>query len=119
MADLIFRHLTGADGEGVYKNGKTGFSVSYFKKKEIDSRYPSGGYTVVGQIGKGKREIGDLQSDDGKTEKVPGAVVSTDKGGLEIACADGETLLITELQAPGKKRMGAEDYLRGHQIKVE
>ena len=56
---------------------------------------------------------------DGKTEKVPGAVVSTDKGGLEIACADGETLLITELQAPGKKRMGADDYLRGHQIKVE
>ena len=56
---------------------------------------------------------------DGKTEKVPGAVVSTDKGGLEIACADGETLLITELQAPGKKRMSAEDYLRGHQIKVE
>ena len=56
---------------------------------------------------------------DGKTEKVPGAVVSTDKGGLEIACVDGETLLITELQAPGKKRMGAEDYLRGHQIKVE
>lgn len=56
---------------------------------------------------------------DGKTEKVPGAVVSTDKGGLEIACADGETLLITELQAPGKKRMGVEDYLRGHQIKVE
>lgn len=56
---------------------------------------------------------------DGKTEKVPGAVVSTDKGGLEIACAGGETLLITEIQAPGKKRMGAEDYLRGHQIKVE
>lgn len=70
MADLIFRHLAGADGEGVYKNGKTGFSVSYFKKKEIDSRYPSGGYTVVGQIGKGKREIGNLQSDDGQTEKV-------------------------------------------------
>ena len=56
---------------------------------------------------------------DGKTEKTPGAVVSTDKGGLEIACAGGETLLITELQAPGKKRMGAEDYFRGHQIKVE
>lgn len=56
---------------------------------------------------------------DGKTEKVPGAVVSTDKGGLEIACAGGETLLITEIQAPGKKRIGAEDYLRGHQIKVE
>ena len=36
LADLIFRHLAGADGEGVYKNGKTGFSVSYFKKKEIE-----------------------------------------------------------------------------------
>ena len=56
---------------------------------------------------------------DGTTEKTPGAVVSADNGGLEIACAGGETLLITELQAPGKKRMGAEDYLRGHQIKVE
>ena len=53
---------------------------------------------------------------DGKTEKVPGAVVSTDKGGLEIACADGETLLITELQAPGKKRMAASDYIRGHKL---
>ncbi len=69
LADLIFRHLTGADGEGVYKNGKTGFSVSYFKKK-IDSRYPSGGYMVVGQSGRANPEIGNLQSDDGQTEKV-------------------------------------------------
>lgn len=50
---------------------------------------------------------------DTKTEKDPGTIVSFD-GGLEIACAGGATVLITEVQAPGKKRMSAEDYLRGN-----
>jgi len=54
-----------------------------------------------------------------KTAKKPGAVVSAGEKGIEIACADGETLLITELQAPGKKRMKAADFLRGHKIKVD
>lgn len=56
---------------------------------------------------------------DTKTAKVPGSVVSTDKGGIEIACADGETLLVKELQAPGKKRMAAADFLRGHKLKID
>lgn len=56
---------------------------------------------------------------DNRTEKSPGKVVSAGKSGLEIACADGETLMITQLQAPGKKRMNAADFLRGHKIKVE
>lgn len=50
---------------------------------------------------------------DTVTEKAPGKIVSYD-GGLEIACAGGGTVLITEVQAPGKKRMSAEDYLRGN-----
>lgn len=54
-----------------------------------------------------------------KTSKVPGSVVSTDKGGIEIACADGETLLVKELQAPGKKRMAAADFLRGHKLIID
>ena len=49
----------------------------------------------------------------------PGQVVSTGKQGIEMACADGETLMITELQAPGKKRMKAADFLRGHPIKID
>ena len=53
------------------------------------------------------------------TDKAPGSVVSTGKSGIEIACGDAHTLLITELQAPGKKRMRAADYLLGHPIKVE
>jgi len=53
------------------------------------------------------------------TSKEPGLVVSAGKDGIEIACAAGETLMITELQAPGKKRMKAADFLRGHSIKVD
>ena len=56
---------------------------------------------------------------DHRTALAPGKVVSAGKEGLEIACADGETLLITELQAPGKKRMKAADFLRGHAIRAE
>ena len=54
-----------------------------------------------------------------KTDKAPGSVVSAGKKGIEIACLDGETVLIIELQAAGKKRMKASDYLLGHPIKVD
>ncbi len=52
------------------------------------------------------------------TDKAPGTIVSAGNSGIEIACANGETLMITEIQAPGKKRMMAVDFLRGHSIKV-
>lgn len=45
----------------------------------------------------------------------PGTVVCADGCGIEIATGDG-TLLITELQAPGKRRMTAKEYLRGNSI---
>lgn len=54
-----------------------------------------------------------------KTHKNPGEIVSAGNDGLEVACANGETLMIKELQAPGKKRMAAGDFLRGHKIKVD
>lgn len=56
---------------------------------------------------------------ENRTDKTPGSIVSAGKRGIEVACAGGETVLITELQAPGKKRMSADDYLRGHPIKTE
>ena len=52
-----------------------------------------------------------------KTNKTPGQIVSAGEKGIEVACAGGETLMITQLQAPGKKRMKAADFLRGHPIK--
>ena len=55
---------------------------------------------------------------DTVTDKLPGSVVSAGKEGLEIACGSGSTVMITELQAPGKKRMSARDYLIGHPVDV-
>ena len=46
----------------------------------------------------------------------PGSVAAQGKDGLKIACGDGTTVLIRELQAPGGRRMGAADYLRGHPL---
>jgi methionyl-tRNA formyltransferase len=55
---------------------------------------------------------------DHATDLPPGALVSAGGDGLEIACGGGSTILITELQAPGKKRMSAGEYLRGHPLKA-
>ena len=52
------------------------------------------------------------------TKKAPGAIVSAGKDGIGVACGDGSVLYITELQAPGKKRMPAADWLRGHPLRV-
>ena len=46
----------------------------------------------------------------------PGTILCAGESGVEIDCGGGESILITELQAPGKKRMKAADFLRGHPI---
>lgn len=51
-----------------------------------------------------------------ETSKAPGSLVGTDKKGILMACGDGKVLRVIEVQAPGKKRMKAADYLRGHPI---
>ena len=53
-----------------------------------------------------------------ETTAAPGTVVSAGKQGIEIACGDGKTLRIVQLQAEGGKRMAAADYLRGHSVQV-
>lgn len=52
------------------------------------------------------------------TRQAPGTVVAAGKEGIELACGGGKTLLITELQPAGKKRMAASAYLLGHKIEV-
>ena len=42
----------------------------------------------------------------------PGEIISVGKFGIEVACADG-SVLVKELQLPGRKRMSAADYIRG------
>lgn len=50
------------------------------------------------------------------TDAAPGIVVSNQP--LAIACGDGVTLILDEIQAEGSRRMMAADYLRGHPIAV-
>jgi methionyl-tRNA formyltransferase len=45
-------------------------------------------------------------------------IFAAEKGagdGIQLACADGE-ITLTEISAPGGKRMAAADYLRGHPL---
>ena len=53
-----------------------------------------------------------------KTDKAPGTILCAGKKVIEVACGDGKSLLITELQAEGGKRMAAGAYLLGHPIQI-
>ena len=55
----------------------------------------------------------------GGSGKAPGTILSAGKAGIEAACGDGGSVVITELQAPGGRRMAAPDYLRGHPLTAE
>lgn len=54
----------------------------------------------------------------GETGESAGTVVSAGKQGIEVACGDGRTLYLTQVQAEGGKRMSAEAYLAGHPMQV-
>ena len=56
---------------------------------------------------------------ENKTSLLPGKIVSVGKKGIEVACGSGETLLVTEVQPAGKKRMTAAAFLLGHPIKAD
>lgn len=68
------------------------------------------------ELGGTTLRVFDAEYTENHTNNEPGTVISAGNDGLEIVCGGGETLRITELQAPGKKRMAAADYLRGHPI---
>lgn len=50
------------------------------------------------------------------TGKEPGTIIEVSARGIKIACGDG-TLLVSEIQIPGKKRVAVSEYLKGNQIK--
>ena len=52
------------------------------------------------------------------TDKAPGTLLSAGKRGIEVACGDGQSLYLTEIQAQGGKRMAAGAYLLGHPLEV-
>lgn len=62
----------------------------------------------------GKRFVVDFvyKCDD---EGEAGEVICADKDGIKVACKKG-SIIIKEIKVEGKKKMSAEDYLRGHKI---
>jgi methionyl-tRNA formyltransferase len=73
---------------------------------------------AVADIGGNDLKIFKAEYTGHQFNKTPGTVVSADNNGIEIVCGDGKSILITEVQASGKKRMPASDYLRGHPLEV-
>lgn len=47
-----------------------------------------------------------------------GEILCADENGIEILCGDGCTVVATEVQFSGSKRMKVRDYLNGHKITV-
>ncbi|KUM52246.1 methionyl-tRNA formyltransferase [Rheinheimera sp. EpRS3] len=63
-------------------------------------------------LAQGSIKVWQAKAEDGSSDKAVGTVLSADKHGIRIACANG-TLLVTQLQPPGKKAMAAADFLNG------
>ncbi len=49
------------------------------------------------------------------TSAPAGKVISIDSRGMQVACGDGKSIFVTELQFPNSKRMAPEAYFRGHE----
>lgn len=71
---------------------------------------------ATAQLGKKKLKILQSKLTGEHTDQEPGEIVCADQEGIRIACGNGSVLLITELQAEGRKKMKAADYLRGHSL---
>ena len=48
-----------------------------------------------------------------KYDQAPGTIINLDKNGLEVTTTDG-SVLIKELQLPGKKKMDIKDFINGN-----
>ena len=48
----------------------------------------------------------------------PGTVASIDRETFDVACGAGSTLSVIEVQAEGKRRMSATDFVNGTRLKV-
>lgn len=63
-----------------------------------------------------KFKIFKLREVSQKTDRPDGSIVEADKNGLFVACGGGSVVEVVELQAEGKRRMKATDYLMGNSI---
>ena len=59
--------------------------------------------------------FGCLLADDRQTSSVPGRVKGLAEKGLDIETAKG-SIIVREIQSPGKKRLSSEEFLKGSQL---
>lgn len=101
------------------KDGLINFSASAVSiERKIRAFYPwPGSFTQLnGQMFK----IWKASVETDKTNSgghVPGTVISTDNEGIRVSTGEGILRLI-EVQTPGKRRMTAEDWLKGNSIEI-
>jgi methionyl-tRNA formyltransferase len=46
----------------------------------------------------------------------PGVILEAETRGLLVACGQGTSLRLLELQPEGRRRMSAAEFLRGHRL---
>lgn len=97
--------LSKAEGEINWNNT----SVEIYNKVRGLNPWPKA-FSFIG----GKRFVVDFVYESEQSGKA-GEVLSADKDGILVACGEG-SVLIKEIKVEGKKKMSAEDYLRGHKI---
>ena len=100
------------DGTQASGSDATGwFKVDHFRIERVKD----------GEDGIGKLTPSSLNQEeaDDACSAAPDTILAADKRGIRVACGQGESVRIIELQAPGKKRMRAADYLLGHPMRVE
>ena len=74
---------------------------------------------AVTELAGGTFKVYAAEKTGAKTNRNPGTILSADKKGIEVACAGGTSVRITELQAAGGKRMAAGAYLLGHPMEAD
>ncbi|MBQ2890879.1 MAG: methionyl-tRNA formyltransferase [Clostridia bacterium] len=53
-----------------------------------------------------------------KTDKKPGEIIGLPDKKIEVACGDGTSLLLCEVQPFGKKRMDTQSFLNGNSVEI-
>lgn len=71
---------------------------------------------ATAQIGGNVLKIFAAQYTEKTSDLDAGSILTAGSEGIEIVCGDGNVIRITEVQAPGKRRMSCCDYLRGHPL---
>jgi methionyl-tRNA formyltransferase len=85
---------------------------------QIRSLYPgSGAYSYLA-TDKGSKAVKFLRADYERfASGEPGTIIKIDKYGIHVACPKGAVIL-KELQLEGKKKMTADEFMRGFPLKV-